>query len=150
MKSDRQTPLVLLIIGLGFVGYSTKYNIGNLNNPGVGFFPILIGVALAGLAGFFLVREWSPAPGQKGEAPSAPPILTGKAYGVVATLVAFAALHSILGYWTSIFGAMAALLRVAGVPSWKKSLLGGAITSAVSYLVFEYWLGVLFPEGWIR
>lgn len=150
MKSDRQTPLILLIIGLGFVGYSTKYNIGSLNNPGVGFFPILIGVALAGLAGYCLVREWSPAPGQTGETPPAPPILTGKAYGVVATLVAFAALHSILGYWTSIFGAMAALLRVAGVPSWKKSILGGAITSAVSYLVFEYWLGVLFPEGWIR
>jgi len=150
LKSERQTPLVLLIIGLGFVGYSTKYNIGNLNNPGVGFFPILIGVALAGLAGFFLVREWSLASGQTGKAPSAPPILTGKAYGIVATLVAFAALHSILGYWTSIFGAMAALLRIAGVPSWKKCILGGAITSALSYLVFEYWLGVLFPEGWIR
>jgi len=150
LKSVPQTPLVLLIIGLGFVGYSTKYNIGSLNNPGVGLFPILIGVALAGLAGFFLVRQWSPAPGQTGKAPSAPPILSGKAYGVVATLVAFAALHSILGYWTSIFAAMTALLRVAGVPSWKKSILGGVLTSAVSYLVFEYWLGVLFPEGWIR
>ncbi len=154
MHRDRTIPWALLIIGIGFVIYSNKYLIGNLTQPGVGFFPLLIGIGLAGLAGAFILQErrgrstigngeiQSQAPGEG--------ILKGKIYAVSAVLFAFAALHSVLGYWTSIFGAMVGLLRVAGVPSWKKALLGGGITAIASYFLFEYWLGVLFPEGWIR
>ena len=154
MEQDRTIPVALLIIGIGFVIYSNKYTIGSLTNPGVGFFPLLIGIGLAGLAGVFILQEskrLSATGGAKTKrAATDETILKGKIYAVTAILLAFAALHSVLGYWTSTFGAMVALLRVAGVPSWKKALIGAGITAIASYLVFEHWLGTLFPEGLIR
>jgi hypothetical protein len=154
VNKDRTVPLALFITGLGFMIYSAKYNIGSLTNPGVGFFPILIAGGLAGLAGSFLWQnsrqlaahpEWKTREGMTQES-----IWVGKAYAVIATLLAFAALHAVLGYWVSVFGAMAALLRIAGVRSWKRAVLGGGITAVMSYLVFEYCLGAVFPEGYLR
>jgi len=154
MERDPTIPWALLIIGIGFVIYSNKYTIGNLSQPGVGFFPLLIGIGLAGWAGVFILQERKGRSAtEKEETQRQAPgesILKGKIYAVTAILFAFAALHSVLGYWTSIFGAMVVLLRVAGVPGWKKALLGGGMTAIASYFIFEYWLGVLFPEGWIR
>ena len=156
MEQDRSVPFFLLIIGFVFLLYSTKYSIGTLTNPGVGFFPILISALLIGSCGVFLwqnhrfriVLRRSSTKGDPGEESVA--IWGGKAYGVVAVLIAFAGLHSFLGFWVSVAGAMAALLWIAGVPSWKHALLGGGITAAVSYLVFEYCLGSIFPEGFLR
>jgi hypothetical protein len=154
VEEDRSIPIFLLIVGFGFLFYSGKYTIGSLTNPGVGFFPILIAAGLVGLSGAFLwqkhrslgILRRSRVEGEDaGES-----IWGGKAYGVIATLIAFAALHAILGFWVSVLGAMAALLRIAGVPSWKRALLGGGITAVVSYLVFEYYLGAMFPEGFLR
>ena len=154
VDKDRIVPLALLITGLGFVIYSAKYNIGSLTNPGVGFFPILIAGGLGGLAASFLWQksrqlaahpDWKARGGTTQES-----IWVGKAYAVIATLIAFAALHAVLGYWVSVFGAMASLLRIAGVLSWKRALLGGGITAVICYLVFEYWVGAVFPEGYLR
>jgi hypothetical protein len=154
VEQDRSIPLFLLIIGFGFLFYSGKYTIGSLTNPGVGFFPILIAAGLVGLAGVFLWQTHRSlaflrrSPPKRAAAEES--IWGGKAYGVIATLIAFAALHAVLGFWVSVSGAMAALLRIAGVPSWKRALLGGGITAVISYLVFEYYLGAIFPEGFLR
>ena len=154
MHGDRTVPLALLITGFGFVVYSIKYNIGSLTNPGVGFFPILIAGGLAGLSASFLWRKRrEPATlpdGKTMEGIAQESIWVGKAYAVIATLLAFAGLHAVLGYWVSVFGAMAALLRIAGVRGWNRALLGGGITAIMSYLVFEFWLGAVFPEGYLR
>jgi len=156
MEQDRSVPLFLLFTGFLFFLYSAKYSIGTLTSPGVGFFPILISAGLIGLSGVFLwqnhhfriVPRGSSAKEQSGEESGA--IWGGKVYGVVAVFIAFAGLHSFLGFWVSVAGAMAALLWIAGVPSWKHAFLGGGITAAVSYLVFEYYLGSIFPEGFLR
>ncbi len=154
MEEDRSIPLCLLIIGIGFIFYSAKYPIGSLTNPGVGFFPILIAAGLVGLAAASLWgRHRAPAnlrrlPG--GGAVAEESIWAGRTYGVIATLIAFAAVHAVLGFWVSVWAAMGFLLRIAGVPSWKRALLGGGITALVSYLVFEYYLGAIFPEGLLR
>jgi len=147
-------PLILLVGGLGYVAYATRYNLGSLRSPGIGFFPVLMGVGLVLVAGAILFRQWRWVSTEKDsearEAAFHDSLGVNKAYAVMSTLVAFAVLHSILGFWISVFGAMLALLRIAGVPNWRGALFGAGITAVISYLVFEFWLGVLFPAGFLR
>ena len=147
-------PLILLLAALGYIAYAAKYNFGSLTNPGVGFFPTLMGIALAVCAGGLLLpqslRVREKPDSESTEVEGQELIWAGKAFAFLAALLAFALLHSVLGFWVSIFGTMVALLRISGVSRWTGALAGGVITAALSYLVFEYWLRVLFPEGFLR
>lgn len=151
MKRDVITPVSLFSIAIIFIVYSLKYKIGTLNAPGVSFFPI---VSAAGLAGLSLVLFWKDMRSVKKERQSQvihesvqEPIQGGKLYALIAVMVLFALLHSVLGFWLCVFAAMVAFQRIAGVSTWRWSLFGGGATMTIGYLVFEYWMGAHFPEG---
>jgi hypothetical protein len=151
LKRDALTPVSLFSIAIIFIVYSLKYKIGSLNAPGVSFFPI---VSAAGLAGLSLVLFWKDTRSVKKERQSQVihessmvPIQNGKLWSLIAVMVLFALLHSVLGFWLCIFAAMVVFQRIAGVSTWRWSLIGGAATMAIGYLVFERWMGAHFPEG---
>ena len=131
--------------------YSFKYKIGSLNAPGVSLFPT---VSAAGLAGLSLFLLWKDTRSVKKEGHSQSihesgqePIQGGKLCALIAVMVLFALLHSVLGFWLCVFAAMVVFQRIAGVSTWKWSFLGGIATMAIGYLVFERWMGAHFPEG---
>ena len=151
LKKDALTPVSLFSIAIIFIAYSLKYKIGSLNAPGVSFFPI---VSAAGLAGLSLVLFWKDMRSAKKERQSQvihesvlESIQGGKLYALIAVMVLFALLHSVLGFWLCVFAAMVAFQRIAGVSTWRWSLLGGGATMAIGYLVFEHWMGAHFPVG---
>jgi hypothetical protein len=151
LKRDAFTPLSLFSIAIIFIVYSLKYKFGSLNAPGVSFFPT---VSAAGLAGLSLVLFWKDLRSVKKEPQSQvilesaqEPIQGGKLCALIAVMVLFALLHSVLGFWLCVFAAMIAFQRIAGVSTWKWSLVGGGATMAIGYLVFEHWMGAHFPEG---
>ena len=151
MKRDAITPLSLFSIAIIFIVYSLKYKIGSLNAPGVSFFPTVSATGLAGLS-FFLF--WKDSHSVKKERqskvihePAQEPIQSGKLCALIAVMVFFALLHSVLGFWLCVFAAMVVFQRIAGVSTWKWSFLGGGATMAIGYLVFEHWMGAHFPEG---
>ncbi|MCU0561336.1 MAG: tripartite tricarboxylate transporter TctB family protein [Desulfobacterales bacterium] len=151
MKRDAITPLSLFLIAIIFIVYSLKYKFGSLNAPGVSFFPT---VSATGLAGLSLFLFWKDRRSAKKERQSnvihestQEPIQRGKLCALFVVMVLFALLHSVLGFWLCIFGAMVAIQRIAGVSSWKWSFLGGGATMAIGYLVFERLMGAHFPEG---
>jgi hypothetical protein len=151
LKKDILTPLSLFLIAIVFIVYSLKYKIGSLNAPGVSFFPT---VSAAGLAGLSLFLLWKNTRSVKKEGqPHAihesgqEPIQGGKLCALIAVMVLFALLHSVLGFWLCIFAAMVVFQRIAGVSTWRWSLIGGGATMVIGYLVFEHWMGAHFPEG---
>lgn len=152
MKKERGVPLVLLLIGVGYLAYAAKYPFGAFKTPGMAFFPILLGLGLVGSSAAYLLwmsrRASAPPRMESTEAPKeATPLQQRKAYTLAAVLAAFVALHSILGFWVGIFCTMVGLFRITGVRTWIGALLGGVITAIISYFVFEYWLGTPFPAG---
>lgn len=151
MKRDAITPLTLFSIAIIFIVYSLKYKIGSLNAPGVSFFPIVSAVGLASLS---LVLFWQDMRWAKKERQpqvthesAREPIHGGKLWALTAVMVLFALLHSVLGFWLCVFAAMVAFQRIAGVSTWRMSLIGGGATMAIGYLVFERWMGAHYPEG---
>lgn len=152
MEKERGVPLVLLIIGGGYLAYATKYPFGGFKTPGMSFFPILLGLGLVGGSAVYLLLMSRWAGGPKGEesaetSQKTKSIRQMKAYALAAVLAAFVAFHSILGFWVCIFAAMVGLFRITGVRTWIGALLGGLITAVISYFVFQYWLGTPFPAG---
>jgi hypothetical protein len=154
MENDRYVPLFLFLIAIVFIVYSFRYEIGSISNPGVSFFPLL---CAAGLAVVALAQLWKSIRSaskkqnpQINQTPTEGTIYVRKAYAIIAVLVVFALLHSVLGFWLSVFIAMMALLRIAGVSNWKWSIFGGAATTIIGYLVFERWMGAYFPKGVIE
>ncbi len=152
MKKERGVPLVLLLIGVGYLAYAAKYPFGAFKTPGMAFLPILLGLGLVGCSAVYLFWMTRRSGGPKGmESPEAGKEITSirqsKAYTLAAVLAAFVALHSILGFWVGIFCTMVGLFRITGVRTWIGALLGGLITAIISYFVFEYWLGTPFPAG---
>jgi hypothetical protein len=151
LKKDILTPLSLFLIAIVFIVYSLKYKIGSLNAPGVSFFPT---VSAAGLAGLSLFLLWKNTRSVKKEGqPHAihesgqEPIQGGKLCALIAVMVLFALLHSVLGFWLCIFAAMVVFQRIAGVSTWRWSLIGGGATMVIGYLVFEHWMGAHYPDG---
>jgi uncharacterized membrane protein len=111
-------------------------------------------VSAAGLAGLSLVLFWKDMRSVKKKRQSQvihdsvqEPIQDGKLYALIAVMVLFALLHSVIGFWLCVFAAMVAFQRIAGVSTWRWSLLGGGATMAIGYLLFERWMGAHFPEG---
>jgi hypothetical protein len=153
MENNKSVPTALCLIGIVFVIYSFQYKIGTITNPKDGFFPIVIASALVCLSLLLLGRNWYFCKKNRNlcfhqELPKEP-INVKKIFALIAVLVLFALLHTILGYWVSVFFAMVALQRIAGVSSWKWSLFGGIVTTIVGYMVFEYYMGAFFPKGFM-
>ena len=153
--NDRGIPLVLLIIGGGYLAYATKYPFGGFKTPGMAFFPILLGLGLVGGSAVYLLLISRRAGALKGAAsPEAPKekksIQQRKAYAFATVLAFFVVSHSILGFWVGIFLTMVGLFHITGIRTWIRALLGGVITAAISYFVFEYCLGTPFPTGMLK
>ncbi|OGP47105.1 MAG: hypothetical protein A3K30_03650 [Deltaproteobacteria bacterium RBG_13_51_10] len=154
MANDRVTVGSLLILDAAFAGYASRYDLGSVKNPGMGFFPLLIGLGLGLTAGLCLWQKrgrmtWQEVPAAQQEAQVRPRSL-GRVYGIMGTLIAFAALNSLVGFWVCTGAAMAALLRICGLRSSKNALAGAVLTAAAGYFLFEFLLGQKFPEGFFK
>lgn len=151
MKRDVVTPVSLFSTAIIFIVYSLKYKFGSLNAPGVSFFPTVSATGLAGLSLFLVWRDWRSVKKERQSQVThesvQEPIQGGKLWALIAVMVLFALLHSVLGFWLCVFAAMVAFQRIAGVSTWRWALLGGGATMAIGYLVFEHWMGAHFPEG---
>jgi hypothetical protein len=150
LKRDVLTPVLLFSIATIFFIYSLRYKVGSLNAPGVSFFPMVSAAALACLSlgllwkGTRPIKEVQAQAVQKSELE---PIQGCKLCALIAVMVLFALLHTVLGFWLCVFAAMVAFQRIAGVSTWKWSFMGGGATMVSGYLVFERWMGAHFPEG---
>jgi cell division protein FtsW (lipid II flippase) len=151
VENDKWTPTALFILAIVFIIYSLQYKIGSINAPGVSFFPLVCATGLAILSVALLVKALRPAPkapdSQTCQAPVQEPIHLGRVIAVVTVMVLFALLHSVLGFWVSVFVAMVGIQLIAGVSNWKWAVFGGVATTALGYLVFERWMGAYFPAG---
>jgi putative tricarboxylic transport membrane protein len=141
------TYLSLFLLGTGYLIGSLDLPLGSMDMPGPGVFPLIVAVLMMGLSILNLLGSlW------RGEKPGLEieRLPQGKDRGrvlsVIAVLVAFVGLLSVLGYAACGAGLMLASLRILGMRSWIKIIIISAVTTAVSTYLFSI-LGVPFPRG---
>ena len=131
-----------------FVGFeSRKYPLGTLDNPGPGFLPLLLAIAMAAMAIALTVKVWRP---RTAEVRS--PFWPQRA-GLFKVALAFSAillftvLLDIVGYMVNIFFLFLLLLRPIGRQKWAWSITISAGAMVVAYLLFDKWLMIPLPRG---
>jgi hypothetical protein len=134
----------------GLAGYvlleSRQLGFGSFRAPQTGFFPRVLGILLMLLAIAELFRALRQAE---------PAFFTEKIAGegwirigaTLATMLGFAVVLERLGFLVATFFLMVLLLRAIEAPRWPKVLLVALVTSALSYGLFAWLLGVPLPAG---
>ena len=128
-----------------YPAWALRMPFGGLNQPGPGFFPVLLGVAgLAIALGFFVSAAMSRNIVRGSPLPRA---ALARLAGYVATVAFFAGSQSYIGTYVGIFILVLVLSKLSGLGGWAKPLgLAGGCT-AVAFVLFGLILGVPLPLG---
>lgn len=148
LSYDIVSTLFFLAIGVITTISSWTIGFGKWEDPGPGFMGALSGAALSLFSLIWLVDSWAKrhAGGSSSikffpEAQSPARIIK-----VLVPLCGFALLLEPLGFLICTFLFLAFLLKDDS-KSWSRTLLFSLVVSVATYLVFEVWLQVQFPEG---
>ncbi len=152
MKShDLQSGSFLLVLGLIIIEESLRLRIGTLQEPGAGLYPMLTGIAIAGLSLLLLVASlWSGK--REKTSPSAPakPVRLKKLVLTIGALVVYVFILEALGFLLTTFFLMIFLLWVIERMKWKVVLLTASLTAVGCYLLFDVFLQAQMPVGLLR
>lgn len=123
---------------------------GEMRDPGAGFFPLLIALVTGLLALIALVQAFRTKREQRdGSQVSRPeePFRWWSLVIIVAALGAYALTLQEIGFLVNTFLFMFLLVKVIEPQSWAKSLIAALITAVVSELFFNVLLKAQIPQG---
>jgi len=150
-NSDSISSAALFALGLGFVGGGLKCGIGQLNAPGAGFFPMVMGVVMSVMSAALFVQSRLRRAQERPEASFwLKPGSWRKIAMSLAALVFYMAALDFLGYLATTFLFILSLFKWVSAKRWPVSVLMAFILSAGSYLLFKTCLGVSVPLGLIK
>ena len=144
-KPDYKSGTFFLILGLGVCFFSWKIGLGSPAKPGPGFMPFLAGLLLAALSFVLSVQvllSWT-MPTWEAK------IQWKNIFSVLAAMVAYGLLLDQIGFVLVTFAFVVLLMKVIEPQSWKRAILGGAISSLASYLLFETLLKSQLPRSFL-
>ena len=146
---DQCAGIFWILLGGAITLSSFFYGVGSFSTPGPGFITFLAGAILTLLSlVLFLSSSKSKGGGQslrslwEGRQ-------SGKAFYILALLVAYMFLMTPLGFLLSTFLLLILLFRVQAAYSLQKLILLSAAATIISIIVFDVWLGVQLPRGFM-
>ncbi len=132
-----------LAVLIGILGY--QLGVGALEKPGPGFLPVIAAGFIALFSLLLLLRN-VPSGGEK-------KIFQGIFWHrIILTLLLLFIYSFILprvGYLLSTFLVMTVLFRLIRKVPWGYVILWGAVSSLASFLIFNTWLEVTLPAGFL-
>ena len=146
-NNDQISSAVWFFIGLLGACFSIPYGIGSIHSPGTGFLPFYTSLAICLLAsGVFIEGTFSGRRGEKWKNPFAKVQWT-KPVIALAALLFYALFLDSLGFIASTALLVGFLMRVIQPQRWTVVIAGAVLTSLITYLVFQLWLGTQLPAG---
>jgi len=136
---------------LVFIAFSVMYSLGSVHlklgsptDPGPGFMPFMLGLFMGGASVIGLIlsfREENKKVQENEEKVFSLKSLY-KPMSMCAGVIVYALVLKYLGFSLSIFLLMLFLFKGIETQRWVTALFASAITTAISYLIFIYWLGI--------
>lgn len=146
---DFVSSLAGIALGILFCLGGWKYKLSYFGGPGAGFFPFLFGMVLILLSFIVLITSF---PDFKKPAEKFFPQKDSRKKILLATgaLLIYGFLLPYTGFIIITFLLILFLLRFIEPAKWPSILLASSLTTAISYIIFELWLGVQLPKGILR
>ena len=150
MKTDQFNGILFLIISIAIFLGSMRFPYGNVHNPGPGFLPLWLGVVLGLLSILLLIRTTL----QHKETLLLRQVLAekirwGKVLITVVALILYGVLMDDAGFLLITFLFMASLIRFVDPQPWKRVIGWALVGSVGSYLIFEVWMKLRLPKGFL-
>lgn len=144
-KPDYKSGMLFLLLGLLVCYFSWRIGLGSPAKPGPGFMPFLAGLLLSSLS-FFLVANtllsWT--------APTWEIKIKGaKILAALAAMGGYGFLLNRIGFVLVTFAFVTLLMKFIEPQTWRRAILGGAISSLASYLLFETLLKTQLPRTFL-
>jgi len=149
-KADR----IFGVIGLGLSLWcyleSTKFNYMTEFTPGPGFMPFWVGVILAALSCYLLFDTFRRKPSEEDEKSILPARHALYRVGFIfLMLFVVRMVMPLLGFPITVFLFVAAILLFLERYGILKSIGYGIAYAAVTWLIFEYFMQMGFPKGFL-
>lgn len=140
--------IFLLLFGAFICFEARKLEVGQITEPGPGFFPFWLGFALI-ISSLALTIKSSKEKRERSSLSAGMwnGLHWGKVLFCLTILVLYACLLENVGYIISTFLLMLLLFRAIGGQRWLLVVLGSIITSFATYALFRLWLQVQLPVG---
>ena len=146
--------LVPVLFGAGFLLYDTQYPLDNWANPGPAVFPFLVGLVLAILSVWQLVRA-SRKPKlehSKAKIPSVREFLQPnkgetKVLLMIAVFIGYLLMVQWVGFFVSNFFFVVVSSRLMKARDWRGPVALSLGVNLFCYFLFEVWLKLSFPRG---
>src|SRR4030042_778746 len=123
-----------------------KYQLGNINTPGPGFFPFGAGLTMLILSLVALFQSMARKKKVEKATPQEPFRWWNIAI-ILAAITAFALSLEKIGFLINTFLFMCLLLKVVEPQPWKAAIIGGLITTVRANLVFNVVFRTQIPKG---
>jgi len=146
---DQYAGIFWFLLGGAITISSFYYGVGSLSEPGPGFITFLAGATLTLLSLLlFFISGWSTGHssglGQLWEGKQ-----TKKVLYILGLLVVYMLVVTSVGFLITTFILLLFLFRVQGKYSIKKVFFISALTTFITFIVFDKWLGVQLPRGFM-
>ena len=147
---DVGSGITLMLVGLIVLAGSLRMPIGSLAQPDDGFMPMLAGSAITVLSARLTWRGLRcPAPGSRHQ-PFWPEARSGlRVLCVVGAMLTYALAFEWMGFAPVTFALFLFLLRTIDPVPIKTAVLTSLLVIAGCFLLFQVWLQVQLPAGWL-
>ena len=148
-RLDIWSSLFWLFISAFTIIHSRQYGLGNLHNPGPGFFFFWGGIFLGCFSMAVLISAIRPQ--KEDDIESQGRMFNSvdwrKLISALFALIAYGLFFEKLGFILSTFFLMSFLMRYIGAKKWRVAVLFALCTSLLSYALFQLWLQTQLPKG---
>ena len=146
--------LAWMIVGILFCRGSVGIGLGDLNEPGPGFFPFLMSGCLILFSFIHFVSSLRIPKGQQSN------VATFETFPferngfkrlliVIAALLAFTIAMDYVGFVLTTFLFIFLILKFVDPQRWSTVLLVATLTTCLSYAIFQLWLKADLPGGFL-
>jgi putative tricarboxylic transport membrane protein len=147
-KYDRISAFLWICIALTICVESLRLGPGSFMNPGPGFVPLASGLILWIFAGIVLILSFKKG-GEVQEVLWKPGMRWRKMISIVLSIIAYALLIHPLGFHLITFTWMGFVCWRIGGMKLRSAIIISLITTLSVYLIFEHYLNILFPKGFL-
>ncbi|BBK33941.1 putative tricarboxylic transport membrane protein [Stella humosa] len=139
------TGAIGVALSAGYLALARRLPLGELDQPGAGVFPVIVGtlVLLASLA--VLWEGWRMPAAASVDLPAGAD--AGRVLSLLGLIVAYVVLLPWAGQLVGGFVFCLLLIRLLSGNGWVRAAIQAAVISAVAYLVFVRLLQVQMPRG---
>jgi len=143
--SERIAHLVIVLLSILIMVLSLSYGIGTLGKPGSGLYPFAIGLFIFPLSLSLFISSLRSQ--RKGSVLNREEIITFLSFVGACTFWIIAMPY--LGYPAVTLFATLFLCKIMKLEGWLKPFILSAGTALFIYLLFDYWLYIDLPRGFL-